>query len=82
MIINMNKFLDITIRFVFFAFVAYISISALIGCQLACNNKEMIDIIITMDTVQCNKIEQLIKSNNSLVEKVDFLMLEHFENNK
>ena len=78
----MNKFLDITIRFVFFAFVAYISISALIGCQLAFSNKEMIDTIITMDTVQCNKIEQLIKSNNSLVEKVDFLMLEHFENNK
>ena len=78
----MNKFLDITIRFVFFVCVAYISISALIGCQLACSNKEIIDMIITMDTVQCNKIEQLIRSNNSLVEKVDFLMLEHFENNK
>ena len=41
----------------------------------------MIDKIIEMDTVQCNKIKQLIKSNNSVVEKVDFLMFEHFNTN-
>ena len=70
--------IDIILRFAFFVSIAYISISAVIGCRIACENKKMIDKIIEMDTVQCNKIEQLIKSNNSLVKTVDFLMLEHF----
>ena len=70
--------IDITLRFAFFVSIAYISISAVIGCRIARDNKEMIDKIMEMDTVQCNKIKQLIKSNNSLVETVDFLMLEHF----
>lgn len=77
---NFSKLFDIIIRCLIFILIAYVSISALIGYQLASINKVWINDIIDMDTVQCNKINQLIDSNNDLVKKVDFLMEQHFKN--
>jgi hypothetical protein len=76
--LKLKEVKEIITRLIIFLFIAYVSISAFIGCQLACANKETIDMIIELDTVQSNKIKQLIKSNNKIVEKVDFLMFNYY----